>query len=105
MENFTIQSNKGIDIQEASGIVLKNLEIISAETNPVVDVLNSDNITFDRLSYKDGSDLLFRIGGDRTSGISVRNIDPTKAKQKFQYEFGASEKMVTMPPVSAKMTP
>lgn len=102
MENITIQANKGIDMQEASGIVLRNLDIISTETNPVVDVLNSDNITFDKLGYKNGSDLLFRIGGDRTNGISIRNIDPTKAKQKIQYEFGASEKMVTMPGASAK---
>ncbi len=96
LENIVVQANKGIDIQEASAIQLKNIKIISAETNPVVDVLNSDNISFDRLSYKDGSELLFRIGGDRTSGISIRNTDATKAKQKIQYEFGATEKAVTV---------
>jgi len=102
LENITIRANRGIDIQEASGIVLRNLGIVSAETNPVVDVLNSDNITFDKLNYKDGSELLFRIGGDRTNGITIRNIDATKARQKIQYEFGASEKMVTMPAASIK---
>jgi polygalacturonase len=102
MENVTIQANKGIDMQEASKVVLKNVKIISAETNPVVDLLNSDNITFDKLSYKDGSELLFRIAGDRTNGINIRNTDATKTNQKIQYEFGASEKMVTMPPVSLK---
>jgi hypothetical protein len=96
MENVTIQGNKGIDMQEASSILLKNVKIISTETNPVVDVLNSDNITFDKLSYKNGSELLFRIGGERTNGINIRNTDATKAKQKIQYEFGASEKMVTL---------
>jgi polygalacturonase len=96
MENVTIQGIRGIDMQEASSILLKNVKIISAETNPVVDVLNSDNITFDKLSYKDGSELLFRIGGERTNGINIRNTDATKARQKIQYEFGASEKMVTL---------
>lgn len=96
MENVTIQGNKGIDMQEASSILLKNVKIISTETNPVVDVLNSDNITFDKLSYKNGSELLFRIGGERTNGINIRNTDATKAKQKIQYEFGASEKVVTL---------
>jgi polygalacturonase len=101
LENIIIQANKGIDIQEASVVQLKNIKIISAETNPVVDVLNSDSIIFDKLSYKNGSELLFRIGGDRTSGINIRNTDDTKAKQKIQYEFGATEKSVT-PSVSLK---
>ncbi|HEV8282985.1 MAG TPA: glycoside hydrolase family 28 protein [Chitinophagaceae bacterium] len=95
MENLTIQANKGIDVQEASDITLKNTKIISAETNPVVEVLNSDNVTFDKLSYKDGSELLFRIGGDRTSKINIQNTDASKAKQKIVYEFGATEKSVT----------
>jgi polygalacturonase len=100
-ENIIVQANRGIDMQEASGIQFKKIRILSAETNPVVDVLNSDNILFDKLSYKDGSELLFRIGGDRTNRINIRNTDATKAKQKIQYEFGASEKMVT-PSVSLK---
>jgi polygalacturonase len=101
LENIIVQANKGIDMQEASGIQFKNVKIISAETNPVVDVLNSDNIIFDKLSYKDGSELLFRIGGDRTNSINIRKTDATKAKQKIQYEFGATEKSVT-PSVSLK---
>jgi hypothetical protein len=96
LENMVLQANKGIDIQEASGIQFKNIKLVSADTNPVVDILNSDNIIFDKLSYKDGSDLLFRIGGDRTSGINIKNTDATKAKQEIQYEFGATEKSITI---------
>jgi polygalacturonase len=96
LENVIIRSGKGIDIQEASEIQFKNVKIISTETNPVVDVLNSEKITFDRLGYKNGSDLLFRIGGDRTSGVNIRNTDAAGAKQKIVYEFGATEKNVTI---------
>jgi polygalacturonase len=95
-ENLIMQANKGIDMQEASGVQLKNVKIISADTYPVVDMLNSDHIIVDKLSYKEGAELLFRIGGDRTSGINILNTDATKAKQKIQYEFGATEKMVTI---------
>jgi len=102
LENMVLQASKGIDVQEASGIQFKNVKVISAETNPVVDVVNSDNINFDNLTYKDGSELLFRIGGDRTSKINIKNTDASKAKQKIQYEFGATEKMVSMPSVSLK---
>jgi hypothetical protein len=61
-----------------------------------VDVQNSDNLTFNGISYKEGSALLFRIGGDRTQKIAISNTDASKAKQKVQYEFGATEKSVTM---------
>jgi polygalacturonase len=96
IENVTIQADKGIDMQEASGITLRELKIISAETNPVVDVLNSNNVVFEKLRYKDGAELLFRIGGDRTNGINIRNTNTAGAKQKIQFEFGATEKMVTV---------
>jgi polygalacturonase len=95
LENMVLQANKGIDIQEASGIQFRNVKLISADTNPVVDIVNSDNINFVNLTYKYGSELLFRIGGDRTSKINIKNTDASKAKQKIQYEFGASEKNVT----------
>ena len=95
MENLTVQARKGIDIQEASGITIRSAKIISEETNPVVDVVNSDNLHFDKLVYKDGAELLFRIGGERTSKINIQNTDASKAKQKIIYEFGASEKSIT----------
>ncbi len=96
LENMVIQANKGIDCSEATGITFNNIQLITKESNPVVDVVNSDNLIFNKLVYKDGADLLFRIGGDRTGKIAITNTDASKAKQKIQYEFGASEKSVTL---------
>ena len=96
LENMVLQSNKGIDIQEASGIRFKNIRVVSKDSNPVVDVINSDNILFDKLTYKDGSELLFRVSGERSNGISIKNTDGSKAKAKISYELGATEKSVTI---------
>jgi polygalacturonase len=96
LENMVLQAKKGIDCQEASGITFNNIRVISEDTDPVVEILNSDNLVFNKLSYKQGADLLFRIGGDRSGKISIKNTDVSKAKEKVQYEFGASEKAVTM---------
>lgn len=96
LENMVLQANKGIDCSEATGITFNNIKLITKETNPVVDVLNSDNLTFNKITYRDGTELLFRIGGDRTGKIAITNTDASKAKQKVQYEFGASEKSVTL---------
>ncbi|OQP47398.1 glycoside hydrolase [Niastella yeongjuensis] len=96
LENMMLQADKGIDIQEASGITLKNVTILSKETNPVVDIINSDRLTFDKLTYKKDAELLFRVAGDRTKNINIQNTDASKAKEKIQYEFGASAQNVTI---------
>ena len=95
LENMVLQAERGIDCQEASGITFKNITILSNQTNPVVDIINSDRLTFDKLIYKNNSDLLFRVAGDRTKSINIQNTDASKAKEKIQYEFGASEQNVT----------
>ena len=56
IENAVLQADEGIDIQEASGVELKNVTMITKNTNPVAYVLNSDNITINQLKYKDGAD-------------------------------------------------
>jgi polygalacturonase len=96
LENMVLQADKGIDIQEASGLTLRNIKVISNETNPVIDVVHSDNLLFDKITYKDGSELLFRINGERSNTINIKNTDASKAKEKISYELGATEKSVTI---------
>lgn len=96
LENMVLQAKKGMDIQEASNITFRNIKIISDETSPVIDVVQSDNLVFDKITYKDGTELLFRISGDRSNGITIKNTDASKAKEKISYELGASEKSVTI---------
>jgi len=89
LENMVLQAKKGIDVQEASGITFKNIKVISNETNPVVDIVQSDKLTFDNITYKDGSELLFRVSGDRSNNINIKNTDASKSKEKIAYELGA----------------
>src|SRR5687767_548316 len=83
LENMVLQSNKGIDIQEASSIQFRNIKVISTDTNPVIDVINSDKLVFDNITYKDGAELLFRVSGERSNNINIKNTDASKAKQKI----------------------
>jgi DNA sulfur modification protein DndE len=94
IENAVLQADEGIDIQEASGITLNNITMISKNTNPVAYVLNSDNIRIDNLKYKDGADVLAQVQGDRTKDISILNTDVTKAKQKLVAGFGSTDATV-----------
>lgn len=96
LENMVLQAKKGIDVQEASGITFKNITIISAETDPVIDIVHSDNLIFDKISYKANAELLFRISGERSKNILIKNTDVSNAKEKVLYELGATEKSVTL---------
>jgi polygalacturonase len=92
--NMILQARHGIEISEATGIGFKDVEVVPSYTNPVVDVLNSKDITFYKLTYPVSAELLFRIGGDRTNNISVTNTNTFSAKQKSAFEFGAKEEVL-----------
>ncbi|MFN8289898.1 MAG: glycoside hydrolase family 28 protein [Chitinophagaceae bacterium] len=94
LENMVLQADKGFDIQEASGITFKNIQVISKETNPVIDVVQSDNLLFDDIRYKESNRLLFRINGERSNSISIKNT--ALPKEKISFELGATEKSVTI---------
>lgn len=95
IENAVLQAGEGIDIQEASGITLNNITMIPKNTNPVTYILNSDNVTIDNLKYKDQSELLVQVQGDRTKDVFILNTDVTKAKQKLAAGFGSTEAKVS----------
>ena len=96
MENMVLQAKKGIDVQEATGIVFRNIKVITEDTNPVIDIVQSDKLVFEKINYRDGSGLLFRISGDRTKALIIKDTDTSKAKEKVVFELGASEKSVTL---------
>ncbi|RNL49741.1 glycoside hydrolase family 28 protein [Pedobacter jejuensis] len=81
LENVTIQAKKGIEIIEASGIFLKNVNVLTDDTNPIVHVQNGTNININGLQYKNGSELLFNITGEKTKGVKISGTDVTKAKK------------------------
>lgn len=94
LENMVLQSKKGIDIQEATGIIFKNIKIICNETDPVIDIVQSDRMVFDNITYKNDSEQLFRLSGERTENIIITNTDISRAKQKITYELGATGKSI-----------
>ncbi|QIL39315.1 glycoside hydrolase family 28 protein [Pedobacter sp. HDW13] len=81
LENVTIQSKKGIEIIEASNIFLKNVKVITNDTNPVVHVQNGSNININGLQYKNGAELLFDISGEKTKALKITGTDVSKAKK------------------------
>lgn len=82
LENVTIQAKKGVEIIEGTGIYLKNVNVITDDTNPVVKIQNGNNINFNGFKYKDGSALLFDITGEKTKGVKVSGTNVSQAKKQ-----------------------
>jgi len=80
LENVTIKAKKGIEIIEAAGIFLKNINVITEDTSPVVMIQNSSNINISNLKYPDNSKVLFDVSGEKTKGIKISGTDVSKAK-------------------------
>jgi len=89
LENMVLQANKGIDIQEAADVRFKHINIIAKETDPLIDLVQSNHILFDNISYKSGAGLLFRVGGERVKKIDIINTDMSGSREKVTTELGA----------------
>lgn len=94
IEHSVFQSETGVDIQEASGITLNNIKVFSKKNNPVIDVINSDNISVKGFDYTSGSDLLIRVAGDRTKLVTLQQTNYSNAKVKAKAELGATDNSV-----------
>jgi polygalacturonase len=91
LENVTIQAKKGIEIIEAAGIFLKNVNVLTENTNPIVHVDNGTNINIDGLKYKDGSEQLFNLKGEKTKGIKISGTDVSKARKLSNLDLKVSK--------------
>ncbi len=94
LENLVLQADKGIICEEASGVTLRNVKLITNETKPVVSILNSKNITVDKLTYNDDAEVLFTVKGNRSANIKVTNTIVSKAKKKTEVSSGAAENSI-----------
>jgi polygalacturonase len=91
LSNMVLQAKKGIEIQEATNVKMVNITVLTKETNPVIDIVQSDNIEFNEINFTNNAQLLFRISGDRSKKINYKTVNATTAKEKVKFELGAVE--------------
>jgi polygalacturonase len=90
VENAVIQARKGMDIQETSGVTFRNVTLLTSGRDPVVDIIQSDRLLFDKLMVAEGTEALFRVSGDRSSQIKVVNTNMKQAAVPALFELGAA---------------
>ncbi|GAA4746608.1 glycoside hydrolase family 28 protein [Flavisolibacter ginsenosidimutans] len=93
MENLVIQANKGLDMTEATGISLKNVQLTVKETDPLMNIHNSQNIKLFNIAYNK-ADVLLNVTGEKSKGIVLNGVDAKKAKKGVEVNYGATEAAV-----------
>ncbi|ADB40762.1 glycoside hydrolase family 28 protein [Spirosoma linguale] len=96
MANMVLETEKGVELVDASGIRLDNINLLSTSTKPVINVTNSSNLTFNNIQYPANTDVLFSIDGERSKAINVTNTDTSKARTKTEFTHGAVEKSLLL---------
>ncbi|RKR80920.1 pectate lyase-like protein [Mucilaginibacter gracilis] len=96
LNNLVIKAKKGVVCTEATGVYIKNLQLITEETNPVISIDNSQSINLDNITYNANSNLLFRVSGSKTENVAVSNTSTAAVKNKVEFKDGATAKSITI---------
>ena len=93
MEDMVLQAKEGLDMTEGTGITLKNVQLITTNKNPVMNIHNSQNIVLANVGYAD-AELLLNVTGEKSKEIVLNGTDLKKAKKGVEVGYGATEKAV-----------
>jgi hypothetical protein len=96
LDNMVLKAAKGAELAEAQRVHLANIRLVTSDTNPVIYVENSSQLTFDHIGYNKGAALLFSINGDKSSDIRVTATDGSQAVRKAAFQFGAAEQTLQL---------
>lgn len=94
LQNMALQAKKGLDMTEGTNIVLKNVQLLIKETDPVLNIHNSQNIMLENVTYNKNAELLLNVSGAKTKGIILNETDVAQAKKGIEFTYGATEAAV-----------
>jgi polygalacturonase len=95
LNNIVIKSKKGADIVEASNIDIQNIILQCEQSAPLINIENSKNISFEKITTTKAPDVFFSVNGDRSANIKVEKTDMSSAKNKVSFRYGASASTFT----------
>ena len=96
LEDMVLQAREGLDMTEATGITLRNIQLVTKNSSPVMNIHNSKDITLNKITYNTDADLLLNVSGEKSNEIRLNGTDATKAKKGIEFTYGAKEGAVKM---------
>ena len=96
IEQANIVANKGVELIEASNIVIKGLTLKTAETEPLIQVDNSKNVLFEGLNPIGDVNLLINISGTSTKDVVLKNVVTKGVQQVSTFTHNVQKTALTI---------
>jgi polygalacturonase len=93
LENMIMESEYGVICSDANGVKIKNLKLITTNL-PVIDIINSKNVSISGLDTPLGELPLFRVSGSQSGAISFKNISVNNPEKQLVIGKGVPEDAV-----------
>lgn len=81
MEHMSLTATTGMDCRYAVGVRMRDIRLYPTQTDPVIRLLNTRDLTIDSLWYKGGAALLIRAEGMGTGRIVLSHTDTAGAQR------------------------
>ncbi|MBL0154335.1 MAG: glycoside hydrolase family 28 protein [Chitinophagaceae bacterium] len=89
LKDMVLQAKVGMDIQEASNISFKNIQLVTPGTEPMIDIVQSDKLEFSQITWPVSSPTAYRVSGDRSKEIKIHSFGKPDLTNKIKQELGA----------------
>jgi hypothetical protein len=90
ISDVVIKSQRGADLIEASGISLSNVALQCAVTSPLINIENSQGLSFAKVRSLNTPSQFYSVNGDRSRDIKVDSV----VEGGVQFGYGAEKNSV-----------
>lgn len=91
-----IRSQNGADIIDAQNCMLKDVIMDCENTKPLVNIENSQQVTFDQVISVHPAELFLSVNGDRCKQVVVKATNMAESKKQANYNYGADRSVLTI---------
>ncbi len=75
MKNLILETERGVELIDARGISLDQVQLVTNTVEPLVFIENSQQLTFNSVEYAGKMPILFSVNGERSQDIRVQKTD------------------------------
>ncbi|PMD92527.1 glycoside hydrolase [Siphonobacter sp. BAB-5405] len=75
MKNLILETERGVELIDARGISLDQVQLVTNTVEPLVFIENSQHLTFNSVEYAGKMPILFSVNGERSQDIHIQKTD------------------------------
>lgn len=94
-ENIVLKTMKGLELIEVNDIHLRNVQLLSHHTKPMIYVENANDIELNGCKFSANAELLVSVSGSKSGNIRFINMVVSNLESQVKFERGADASMLS----------